>query len=167
MHHPLCTPPTHPLLCHPQLLLLHSFSLFCSNLVPPDTWTCPQCHITAPRSSPSSSPRVCLCSPGIGTSHPSVLGSMCDPELIPTGPGPWVPHVPPAEEGHLLTVPSVHLPADLGRSLEDQTSGSLPQRGHSFSELVDQKEEEDVSSVASGEAETSGSVSVPPQPRPT
>nr|XP_005508262.1 myosin light chain kinase, smooth muscle [Columba livia] len=56
---------------------------------------------------------------------------------------------------------------DLGRSLEDQTSGSLPQRGHSFSELVDQKEEEDVSSVAAGEAETSGSVSVPPQPRPT
>lgn len=68
---------------------------------------------------------------------------------------------------HLLTVPYVHLPADLGRSLEDQTSGSLPQRRHSFSELVDQKEEEDVSSVAAGEAETSGSVSVPPQPRPT
>lgn len=138
-------------------------------LVPPNTWTCPQCDITAPSSSPSSSPRVYLCSLGAGMSHPSVLGSTCDPELIPRdlahGCHMSLQQRREVELDHLLTVPSVALPADLGCGLEDQTSGSLPQRGHSSSELVAQEEEEDGSSVAAGEAEMSSSVAVPPQPR--
>ncbi|XP_074783083.1 myosin light chain kinase, smooth muscle-like [Athene noctua] len=56
----------------------------------------------------------------------------------------------------------------LGCSLEeDQASGSLTRRGPSFSELLtDQEEEEGGSTVASGKAETSVSMAVPPQPGP-
>ncbi|XP_075027300.1 myosin light chain kinase, smooth muscle-like isoform X1 [Calonectris borealis] len=55
---------------------------------------------------------------------------------------------------------------DLGSSPEeDQASGSPPRRGPSFSELLtDQEEEEGGSTVATGEAESSVSVAVPPQP---
>uniref|UniRef100_A0A8C8B2N9 Protein kinase domain-containing protein n=1 Tax=Otus sunia TaxID=257818 RepID=A0A8C8B2N9_9STRI len=72
------------------------------------------------------------------------------------------------ELGQLLTVLSVHLPADMGCSLEeDQASGSLSRQGPSFSELLtDQEEEEGGSTVASGKAETRVSVAVLPQPRP-
>ncbi|XP_009328252.1 PREDICTED: myosin light chain kinase, smooth muscle-like [Pygoscelis adeliae] len=56
---------------------------------------------------------------------------------------------------------------DPGCSLEeDQASGSLPQRGPSFSELLTDREEKEEggSAVAAGEAESSVSVTVPPQP---
>ncbi|KAM9520966.1 myosin light chain kinase, smooth muscle-like isoform 2-T3 [Guaruba guarouba] len=53
---------------------------------------------------------------------------------------------------------------DLGCSPEDQTSGSQLRRGSSVSELLrDKKEEEDVSTAATGDAESSVSVAMPPQ----
>lgn len=88
------------------------------------------------------------------------------------GPVPWVPHVflqqrRKVKLSQLLTIPSVHLPVDLGCSLEeDQASGSLPQQGPSFSELLTDREEKEEggSAVAAGEAESSVSVTVTPQP---
>ncbi|XP_065555189.1 myosin light chain kinase, smooth muscle-like [Lathamus discolor] len=53
---------------------------------------------------------------------------------------------------------------DLGCSPEeDQTSGSQLQRGSSVSELLPDKKEEDGSAAATGEAESSVSVAMPPQ----
>lgn len=70
------------------------------------------------------------------------------------------------ELSQLLTLPSVHLPTDLGCSPEeDQASGSLAQGGPIFSELLTSREEEEGgSAAAAGEAESSVSVAMPPQP---
>lgn len=88
------------------------------------------------------------------------------------GPGPQLPDVflqqrREVELSQLLTVPPVHLPTDPGCSPEeDQASGSLPQRGPSFSELLKDREEEEEggSAAAAGEAESSVSVVIAPQP---